>query len=267
MRRTLGLALGLTLAVGLFVLAQDPKQSPAEELKKLQKEVADAQNKAFDFARKAQDTEDKAEKKKLQDEFNAAYREFLKFQSEAQAKAVGIVKADPKSETGLEAAIWALQVQVLTADVRKEVLGLVLEHHMTSPKLAGAVRLLSNDPDKLETIAAKNPHKPVQAAAVFAIAEFYKNKGEPYGRKAPDDADELIKKAEAGFERVLKDFADEKQGNRTYGEAAKAVLFEMRNLRVGKTVPDIEGEDVDGVKFKLSDYRGKVVMLDFWGHW
>ena len=34
----------------------------------------------------------------------------------------------------------------------------------------------------------------------------------------------------------------------------------------------IEGEKeftamYDGVKFKLSDYRGKVVVLDFWGDW
>jgi peroxiredoxin len=31
--------------------------------------------------------------------------------------------------------------------------------------------------------------------------------------------------------------------------------------------PDIEGQDLDGVSFQLSDYRGKVVVLDFWGHW
>ena len=31
--------------------------------------------------------------------------------------------------------------------------------------------------------------------------------------------------------------------------------------------PEIEGEDIDGVPFKLSDYRGKVVVLDFWGNW
>ena len=36
---------------------------------------------------------------------------------------------------------------------------------------------------------------------------------------------------------------------------------------VGKPAPEIEGEDADGVRFKLSDYRGKVVMVDFWGHW
>jgi peroxiredoxin len=38
-------------------------------------------------------------------------------------------------------------------------------------------------------------------------------------------------------------------------------------LAVGKVAPDIEGEDLAGVPFKLSDYRGKVVMLDFWGDW
>ena len=31
--------------------------------------------------------------------------------------------------------------------------------------------------------------------------------------------------------------------------------------------PDIEAPDLDGVTFKLSDYRGKVVVIDFWGDW
>jgi hypothetical protein len=43
------------------------------------------------------------------------------------------------------------------------------------------------------------------------------------------------------------------------------------NLPVGREIgnlaPEIEGEDIDGQRFKLSDYRGKVVVLDFWGHW
>jgi len=37
--------------------------------------------------------------------------------------------------------------------------------------------------------------------------------------------------------------------------------------QVGMTAKEIEGEDIDGKQFKLSDYRGKVVLLDFWGHW
>jgi cytochrome oxidase Cu insertion factor (SCO1/SenC/PrrC family) len=38
-------------------------------------------------------------------------------------------------------------------------------------------------------------------------------------------------------------------------------------LEVGNMAPEIDGEDIDGHRFKLSDYRGKVVVLDFWGHW
>jgi hypothetical protein len=38
-------------------------------------------------------------------------------------------------------------------------------------------------------------------------------------------------------------------------------------LEIGNLAPNIEGEDLDGNKFQLSDYRGKVVMLDFWGDW
>ena len=38
-------------------------------------------------------------------------------------------------------------------------------------------------------------------------------------------------------------------------------------LNVGDLAPEIQGEDIDGRPFKLSDYRGKVVVLDFWGHW
>ena len=38
----------------------------------------------------------------------------------------------------------------------------------------------------------------------------------------------------------------------------------MQRLKVGKLVPEIEGEDLEGAKFKLGDYRGKVTVLIFW---
>ena len=38
-------------------------------------------------------------------------------------------------------------------------------------------------------------------------------------------------------------------------------------FEIGNQAPDITGADIDGVPFKLSDYRGKVVVLDFWGDW
>ena len=67
---------------------------------------------------------------------------------------------------------------------------------------------------------------------------------------------------------VIQQYGDLKfKGRETFGEKAASELFELTQLQVGMTVPEIEGEDLDGIPFKLSDYRGKVVMLDFWGHW
>jgi len=36
---------------------------------------------------------------------------------------------------------------------------------------------------------------------------------------------------------------------------------------IGQVAPEISGEDLDGQEFSLSDFRGSVVVLDFWGDW
>lgn len=67
---------------------------------------------------------------------------------------------------------------------------------------------------------------------------------------------------------LINDFGDLiYQGRKTYGQVATSELFELTKLQVGMKAPEVIGEDLDEIPFKLSDYRGKVVMLDFWGHW
>ena len=41
----------------------------------------------------------------------------------------------------------------------------------------------------------------------------------------------------------------------------------VEGLNPGDTIPNISGKDIDGIEFELSDYQGKVVMVDFWGDW
>ncbi len=77
----------------------------------------------------------------------------------------------------------------------------------------------------------------------------------------------LMRQAEETLIRVQKDYAFISYKRTVLGKAAESELFELRNLMVGKTAPDIVGEDIDGTKIKLSDYRGKVVVLVFWGTW
>ena len=77
----------------------------------------------------------------------------------------------------------------------------------------------------------------------------------------------LNKEAETLLERVTKEFAEIKLSRGTTGDVAKNVLNELRNLGIGKTAPEVTGQDIEGKPMKLTDFRGKVVVLDFWGDW
>ena len=78
---------------------------------------------------------------------------------------------------------------------------------------------------------------------------------EPRWNGRPLTQDELVK---------LKELVGKKQ---TLAEAASARLDDMQNLVAGKAAPEIDGVDFSGKPLKLTDYRGKVVVLVFWGSW
>jgi len=78
------------------------------------------------------------------------------------------------------------------------------------------------------------------------------------------------------LERAIKEFGDVEWSthgpegpnrHQTVATIAQSELNEIRRLAIGQVGPEIEATDVDGKKLKLSDYRGKVVVLCFWGSW
>lgn len=50
-------------------------------------------------------------------------------------------------------------------------------------------------------------------------------------------------------------------------QKAQGELYEMDYLNVGQAAPDFSAETIDGHAFVLSDFRGKVVVLEFWATW
>jgi hypothetical protein len=107
----------------------------------------------------------------------------------------------------------------------------------------------------LESLSERSERAETRAASTYGLARLaIQGQDEAKGRK-------LLEEVRAKYPEVPF------QGDLTYGAQVDADIFEIENLAVGKVAPEITGEDIDGKAFALSDYRGKVVMLDFWGHW
>lgn len=49
-----------------------------------------------------------------------------------------------------------------------------------------------------------------------------------------------------------------------FGKQVEQKLSRLKNIEIGSEAPDFELTDLNGVKFKLSDYKGKYLLLLFW---
>ncbi len=97
------------------------------------------------------------------------------------------------------------------------------------------------------------------------VVQYY---GKEYGSYlASLDPKQITEKQESVYQQMIESFKDVPHEDGTLGELAATALYKIRNLSIGKPAPEIEGEDIFGEEFKLSEFRGKIVMLSFWGHW
>ena len=149
----------------------------------------------------------------------------------------------------------------------------------------------------LRAVLETNPHPDVQGAACLALADHLmtaKERAEsnlikmslkggvsgPIFRLSDEQTsitlkmngrgfDKVAAESAALFQRVIDRHAGLRLGTNDPAEAgafAKGRLFELRNLAVGAKAPEVDGTDLDGKPFRLSDQRGKVVVLDFGSH-
>jgi AhpC/TSA family len=118
----------------------------------------------------------------------------------------------------------------------------------------------------LRTLLEKDERKDVQGTACLALGQMLKSQADETASKDAAASEKMRKESETLLERAADKYADVKlvAYGTTVGKKAKSELFEIKHLSIGREAPDVEGEDQDGKKFKLSDYRGKVILLDFW---
>lgn len=211
-----------------------------------------------------------------------------------RSQAAALMSKDPRGELAVRTRVWAA-VSNMDPRLSEALIDELLEHDLASPALADLPDGLrpgsrARARSLVTTLGEKAGDRTVRGRSVRMLAEHVKadldlmravTKGDVpadrldtmHGQERAAElrklgVDGLQQLYEATLERVVKEYGDvlDSRG-RAIGPRAEGVLFEMRNLTIGKVAPDIVAEDVDGATFKLSEYRGKVVVLDFWGHW
>ena len=233
-------------------------ESVADRVNDLQKEMLKTRAEILAKLRKAETNE---EKQDLIKEYTGLGQKYAK-------KYLALAEQNLKDPGASKALAMVLTTGAYSPEANKA-LDLIVKNDLYDSAIISALPMLTRmggpNAEKLLRGAAEHAKtNDDRGKATMALAKFLKTKAE---RAHGGDAKKLNAEAEKLFETVAEKYADVKVYNRPLGPQAKGELFEMRHLAIGKTAPEIEAEDLDSVKFKLSDYRGKVVLLDFWGNW
>jgi len=194
-----------------------------------------------------------------------AEREKLRYpQAETYApRFLALARENPRDGAALDALAW-IATNCRNGQERETSLELLLKDHAKSPRMTKVAQSLiyserATAEPWLRSLLKEVTEHEVKGWATYALGRVLRAEDRS-GKRGVAEAEKL-------FEEVAANYDDVKGYGKTLADAAKGELFELRNLAIGQTAPDIEGEDVDGKKFKLSDYRGKVVVIDFWGDW
>lgn len=265
-------AAALSLSFGLwFAFAEDKK--PVDAPKSDRAEKLAAQKKKFEDENK--ELSDRLKKVDNANDARAIQAEMRELALLTAGKVLKIAEENPKDATGFEAAAFIVRIAGGSGaggdDVTKAV-GIIAEHHAADAKvkdlLIPAMRLGEVGEKLLKEVSTKGTDKEAKGTALFL-------RGYQKAQSVDDEEDEkklpaLVKEATELLEAAVKEAPDAKIGNGTVAKFAGQEIDGLKavmNLAVGKAAPEVESLTLDGKKVKLSDYKGKVVLLDIWATW
>jgi thiol-disulfide isomerase/thioredoxin len=220
----------LTAAAGS---EKDKKQGQLNQLN------ADFKKVLGDLGQKYSLSKSEDEKEKIFDQyFEAAIDYAIKFNAFAEANA-----SDPTSK---EATTMCSQLLAMASGQAKSAgAGAKFRELMTNAK--------SKDVQGMATVA-------LGGNLLLQYEKAYQTKDKAATAKLADEAESMLKQAKTKY-------GDLPAPRGTIGSQADDLLDLLQHRSVGKNAAEITGEDIDSKKFKLSDYKGKVVVLYFWGSW
>jgi hypothetical protein len=263
MSHRLGLVVGLLLAATPALYAQTPTPPRADkadryapELQKLSEALQKKQQAFFEAVRKAPEAEQmqvyKKETAKIAEEFGP---QFLALANKAKGTVSGLRarlehfelgNVDTKLATSLALARDIVRIEGKNPDMARALSQFgFLRYNLRGEdaKQGDALVQILVDAEKA------SPFPGVKAQAMFERGQVLSS------LKRKPESLALMKAVVAKYPTT---------GG---AEQARRTIFELEKLQIGMAAPDIQGRDEKDVAFKLSDYKGKVVVLDFWGFW
>ena len=279
------------ISIGLLLgSAVEDRTSAAARLKKVEADLAIAE---AVYEKAASNPRDSRQENGLVEQAAAT---LTKQRASAYAAAFEIAREAPTSQTSFDALEWLLMhaPAVYRYGEAKEAIELLTRHYAADPRIARVIGKMALHPpvglplpqeqthishspayapamELFKAVEKLNPDRKARAQAEMGLAiqatyacEFLDFRGRPSGRLRAD--------AEAELTAIITRYGDVpcvgvSKYTPTLPDRARVELFQLQQLRPGQSVPDITGQDLDGRTFRLSDYRGKVVVLVFWASW
>jgi peroxiredoxin len=170
----------------------------------------------------------------------------------------------------LESAAWLLRLHAAIEAVgplpaplakqREDILKAVETRHHADPKVRPLCMALVSCANPralavLETIVKSNRDPATQGLAALGAAMVLRNLG---------DDPALLSKRLTLLRKAIIDACDLETNGTTVAKIAEDELHIIRHLSKGRAAPELAGTDSGGRPLRLSELKGKVVMLLFW---
>jgi thiol-disulfide isomerase/thioredoxin len=280
----------VVLAVAAGLAAQTTKPDPAVQALRALLAEHDSEMQAFHKAVAAAKTA--AEQQKV-------YQEMHSSASRYAPRFMALAGKHPDSPAAVDALIWValnpIEAAAKESELRPRALALLRRNHLKNDKLGRLCTQMVQTVDTaseefLQTLLEKSPVAGIQARACASLAQNLKHRGRLIPRLEEDaeavkEYEQMWGKAAIASLRKQKpsdvlarseklfELLAEKHGkvkHPLFGSLAgmaKAHLLSLRQpVQIDRPAPEIEGVIGGGKALRLSEHKGKVVLLDFWAH-